>query len=374
MLDLFVQLGTESAVFVGCLFELGLECGVLTVGLAGKPWQLIGGGLSRTGEDAVQRVVVLGRYRVEFVVVTSGAPRREAKEPAGNNVDAVVDDFVREKIVARTDRQKAKRGQRLGVIRVEQISGELLNDELIERQVFVEGADDVVAVSVGERVLRFAGIDVAFGVGVAGDVEPVTPPALAVRGRCKQTLNSTRQRARQVGGGFRLERHHLVVRRRQAGEVEGCAAKQRPCIGPGRGRKLVGFEFAKDEVIDRRAWPSAILHGRNGGIGNRLKRPVTNGIIRRLAKRHAENYQREAKPVLPPDHERGKRKRRSSENQSASLRRLAGASRSISCASARMPGRRPANGLLAKAAVRSCSAALAAVSPGNQWSAWPSRL
>ena len=54
--------------------------------------------------------------------------------------------------------------------------------ELIVRHVIVEGFDDPVAVGVGVGVAAFFGEDVAFGVGVAGDIEPVSAPAFAVMG------------------------------------------------------------------------------------------------------------------------------------------------------------------------------------------------
>ena len=50
--------------------------------------------LDRTGEDAVERVIVLGRDRVELVVVTAGAGYAQPQEAPGHDVDPVVDDVV----------------------------------------------------------------------------------------------------------------------------------------------------------------------------------------------------------------------------------------------------------------------------------------
>ena len=62
----------------------------------------------------------------------------------------------------------------------ELVGGDLLDDEPVVGQVVVERADDLVAVGVRVRVAALLLEDVALGVGVAGDVEPVPAPALAV--------------------------------------------------------------------------------------------------------------------------------------------------------------------------------------------------
>ena len=69
------------------------------------------------------------------------------------------------------------------------VAGELLEDEAVERLVGVEGADDVVAIApgVGPRFVEL----VAVGVGVAGEVEPVPAPALAVVRRLASSRSIT---------------------------------------------------------------------------------------------------------------------------------------------------------------------------------------
>ena len=59
-----------------------------------------------------------------------------------------------------------------------QVAGELLDRELVERHVGVEGIDDPIAVAPGEGP---AGVFfVAVAVGVARGIEPVAAPALPV--------------------------------------------------------------------------------------------------------------------------------------------------------------------------------------------------
>ena len=60
-------------------------------------------------EDAVERVVVVGRDRVELVVVAAGAGHRQAQQAAGHHVDAVVDDVVGHAEIPAAERQEAHR-------------------------------------------------------------------------------------------------------------------------------------------------------------------------------------------------------------------------------------------------------------------------
>src|SRR5690606_12192130 len=69
----------------------------------------------------------------------------------------------------------------------EQVACELLDRELIERQVFIEGANRPVAehVSVGPGAIFF----IAVTVGIASQVEPVPPPALAEVRRREEAID-----------------------------------------------------------------------------------------------------------------------------------------------------------------------------------------
>ena len=72
----------------------------------------------------------------------------------------------------------------------QEVAGELLADELIVRDIGVEGADQVVAVAPGlrNRGITFA----AVGVGVADKVHPVAGEVLAEAGRSQQPVDDLR--------------------------------------------------------------------------------------------------------------------------------------------------------------------------------------
>ena len=98
------------------------------------------------------------------------------------------------------------------------VGGELVLDEPIEAEVFVERADDVVAIGIGERADPVVAEHqhAVLGVGVAGDVEPVPAPALAVMRRGQQPIDDP-------GEGIRrpvvFERLDFLGGRRQADQV-----------------------------------------------------------------------------------------------------------------------------------------------------------
>ena len=120
--------------------------------------------------------------------------------------------------------------QRVGVAGDQLVAGELLHDEAVVGLVRVEAADDVVAVppGVGPGLVEL----VAVGVGVAGQVEPVPAPALAVTRDGEQPVDDLlprlrgrrrgRRRRSPPGSGGRPVRSN-VARRMSGSRVAGAA-------------------------------------------------------------------------------------------------------------------------------------------------------
>ena len=132
------------------------------------------------------------RDRVVFVVVAAAAVHREPHPGRARGLDAIDDvlgepflddaaSFAVEAMVAVEGRghDLIARGVR------EQVAGELLDREGVEGLVVVESLDDPVAVG-PHRALRVA-LE-AVGVGVAGEVEPLSRHMFAVIGRGQQAV------------------------------------------------------------------------------------------------------------------------------------------------------------------------------------------
>ena len=199
-----------------------------------------------------------------LVVVALRATDRHAEQRAGHDLDGVCHHRVARDLLldARVRRavgshaEKAGGGELVhvggGKILVRQlhqlVARELLDDELVERLVRVERADDVVAILPSPLALGVR-IRVAIGVRVARDVEPVPPPTLAVMWRREQAVE---QLLVGVGRSVLLEGLDLRRRRRQAQEVKARAADERGAVG-GRGEREFGTgEFLADEGVNRR--------------------------------------------------------------------------------------------------------------------------
>ncbi len=128
------------------------------------------------------------------MVVAAGTTHRQAEEDrpdaAGHLVEKFVADFERIDIsghlVNRTTTVEPGRDEqmrRVAPAAGQQIARQLLGEEAIVWLVGIESANDPVAVAPGLGPLGVAFI--AVGLGVAGHVEPVLCPALAVVRRGK---------------------------------------------------------------------------------------------------------------------------------------------------------------------------------------------
>ena len=287
-----VQLGEAGLVF---LFEGGER-----VGFFGELdlHQFVGAAL----EDAVERVVIGGRDGVVFVVVAAGALDGQAHRAARHHVNAVVNNLVREADEAAADGEETQRRQ-VGAFWVlsfgfwvdgvrsdfanpelrtrnpepnKLVAGYLKLEEAVVGQVGVERVDDPVAVGVGVRVeALLAGVDVALGVRVARDVEPVTRPALAVVRGGEELVGEIADCRLPIADCARLrERLDFLRRRREAGEVVGQAADERARVGGWRGLQVVRLELGEDEVVHGRLRPRLVLHRRHRLLLRRHKGPV----------------------------------------------------------------------------------------------------
>ena len=110
----------------------------------------------------------------------------------------------------------------------QEVSGELLDAELVVREIGVEGFYDPVAIRPDRTG---AVLFEAIGVGITGEVEPAAGPALAIAGRSQQAVDEL-----LVGVGRLVvyESVGFLGRGRDSGEVEGDAAHEHVAIRFGR--------------------------------------------------------------------------------------------------------------------------------------------
>ncbi len=139
----------------------------------------------------------------------------------------------------------------------------------------VERGDDVVAVAPGVAVGDV--LVQAVGVGVAGHVEPVPAPALAVvrarpaagrrRGRRRRGDSSARNASTSSGVGGRPVRSNVA--RRISVRLSAAGAGRSPCASSSR----------QDEAIERRASPSRIADAWQRRLARRLEGPEPAAVL-----------------------------------------------------------------------------------------------
>ena len=154
----------------------------------------------RAREHAIETVIVAHRDRVVLVVVTAGAGNGQSQESARHGIDLIVDLIMRVVVEQPPEREEAECRQAPGRdCWVHEVRGQLVVNKLVEGQVLIEGADDVVAVGVcvgTQRILPVQQHQV-FRIRVTGQVEPMASPPLAVAGRTQQLIHDSGERARR---------------------------------------------------------------------------------------------------------------------------------------------------------------------------------
>ena len=131
----------------------------------------------------------------------------------------------------------------------QQIARKLLDRELIEGLIAVEGVDHPIAI--GPDFAIVVEMD-AVRVGVAGGIEPVARPMFAPALRGEQLIDVVLV---GVGRGVVDECFDLLGRRRQARQIEAQAPGQRAAIGFGGRREAALFELRQDEMVDADSSP-----------------------------------------------------------------------------------------------------------------------
>ena len=242
---------------------------------------LIGRGDGQVGSSALfstanRPIKIFLRNRIELVVMAAGTADRQPQVDRARRGDAIdhrLDAeflgvgspfFIQQRVAMKPGRHELI-DRRVG----QQVAGELLDRELIERQVAIVRVDHPIAI-LPDRPRVVVGVAVA--VGVASQVEPVPAPALAVVGRGQQAID---QSLVGVGTLVRQECVDLGDCWRQPEQIQASARRiRRHAVR--LGRRLDGFSLqpGQDKRIDRIANSIGVADLRNRRTGDRLKRPV----------------------------------------------------------------------------------------------------
>ena len=133
-----------------------------------------------------------------------------------------------------------------GIVGVQLIAGQLLDDETIVRFVIIEGADDIIAIAPGVRPFIIVGESVR--IGISNHVEPMLAPLLTIARTIQKTFYDL------LEGFWRLVFHKGVDfrrRRRQAGEIKGCPSNKCDLFCRTGGSDAFFLQLFIDKGIDR---------------------------------------------------------------------------------------------------------------------------
>ncbi len=250
------------------------------------------GVLRRVVEERRHGVEVFHAERIKLVVVAHRAPGGQAHPHLRGGLGAVAGIEHQVLLADRAslvggDVAAVEAGGHLLLERGarEQVPRQLLDGELVERLVAIEGVDHPVAVA--PHLSEIVEVD-AVGVGIAGSVQPVAGPVLPpVRG----SQQFVHQLLVSIGRLVRHKRTHHRRIGRQSGQVQTQAAGQGLAIGLGCWRKALGLQARQNESVHRVASPGLVfnrrhrwlLRGDEGPVqlvvGPLLHPPFQNGFL-----------------------------------------------------------------------------------------------
>ena len=211
------------------LFDFGQQCRHF-LGL------LLGGHLQRrlvgAVENGEQLVEFALRNRVVLVIVAAGAAQGQTKKRGAGRANAVDHGFHAKLLVVGPaffvqHRVAMEPGcnalSDAGI--VQHVAGQLLDRELVERQIAIQRLDDPIAILPD----RATAVDrVAVGIGVTGQVEPMPPPTFAIMRGGEQSVDHP---PIGVVAGVGQKPVDFLDRRRQSHQVETQAANERRLVG-----------------------------------------------------------------------------------------------------------------------------------------------
>ena len=218
--------------------------------------------VERRLENRPQPIVVGLRNRVVAVVVALGAVDGQAEQRRADNPHRIGDNLIASQVLVGRARarsigrhpQEPRRLQPLNLFRGkvrgrrpnEFVASQLLQHEPIDRQIGVHGSNHIVAELVRVSPWR-VGTRVAVRIGIAGDIQPVAGPALAMLWRSQQPIEPPFVGVRRT---VLRELFQFFASRRQTDQVERRAPQQCGSVGGGRHRQAAFGRGIRDEPID----------------------------------------------------------------------------------------------------------------------------
>ena len=249
-------------------------------------------GIVGRAQDGAQAIEVALGEGIILVIVAAGAGQGQAHHRraqhlhlVGHHVQPLGDEVLGPGPGAvGSHAQESGSDQRFHLIRSQGIelsvvyqlvARDLLQQESVVGFVVVEGSDDVVPVAVGMGP-QIVGMDLSFGVGVPGRIQPVSAPAFPVLRGIQQPVDQPfiglRVGVPVVGPDF-------VGGGRQAHQVQVGAAHQGQAVGRGSKTEPAGLQLFQQKGVDRVPDPIPLGDSGRGRPSGRLQGPELRGFL-----------------------------------------------------------------------------------------------
>ena len=226
-------------------------------------------------KNTVERVVVSRRDGIVFVIVAARTSHGERHAAARHHVDAVIDDVVRHPDESPAAGDESHRRQVRRIRRHQLIRGHLQEQKAIVRQVFIEGANNPVAIRGRMNEAPFlAPVNVALRVRVTRDIQPMPAPAFAIARGGQEPFDEFGDRSVTIPARGLGESLHLLQAGWKPGEIETHPADQSARIRRRRRSHPDDLQSGEDESINISLYPARVFHLGRRDRDWRLKGPM----------------------------------------------------------------------------------------------------
>ncbi len=123
------------------------------------------------------------------MIVTACAGNRQSHQPSPDQIDAVVNNVRLAIQKPPAQRKETECGERAFILAQSQlIRRDLLDYKLIKRKIFIQRANNVIAICVRIGIPPFLLKDITLCIRIPSHVQPVSSPTLAISRRSEQMI------------------------------------------------------------------------------------------------------------------------------------------------------------------------------------------
>ena len=197
--------------------------------------------------------------RVELMIVTAGTGHRLCQKCLRQHIDLIVDAIglglanIHRRMRCLSKPEKGRPDPRfktsrhdISTGRLHQISGNVFLHENVVRKIFIERADDVIAITPCFRQFKVELVSQCLS--ESDEIEPMSSPALSVMGRCQEVIDFPLE---GIGTNIFQKSEDFLLRWGQAGQIISQPTQQSAAIRLRGGTQMTILTSLLHEQIHR---------------------------------------------------------------------------------------------------------------------------